>query len=64
MRFLLKVELPVETGNAVSKKGGLGKTIHSILDELKPEATYFLASSGKRAGYIFVEMQDASQITA
>lgn len=64
MRFLLKVELPVEIGNAVSKKGALGKTIRSILDEQKPEAAYFLASNGKRAGYIFVEMQDAAQIPA
>jgi hypothetical protein len=64
MRFLLKVELSVEIGNAVCKKGNLGKTIRSILDELKPEAAYFLASNGKRAGYIFVEMQDASQIPA
>jgi hypothetical protein len=64
MRFLLKVELPVEIGNVVSKKGNLGKTIRSILGDLKPEAAYFLASNGKRAGYIFVEMQDASEIPA
>jgi hypothetical protein len=64
MRILLKVELPVEIGNVVSKKGNLGKTIRSILDELKPEAAYFLSSNGKRAGYIFVEMQDASEIPA
>jgi hypothetical protein len=64
MRFLLKVEFPVEVGNAVSKKGNLRKTIRSILDDLKPEAVYFLASRGKRAAYIFVEMQDASEIPA
>jgi hypothetical protein len=64
MRFLLKVELPVETANAVTKKGGLEKTIRSILDEQKPEAAYFLASNGKRTAFLFVEMQDASQIPA
>lgn len=48
MRFLLKAEFPVETGNAVIKKGSLEKTIRSILDEQKPEAVYFLASNGKR----------------
>ena len=64
MRFLLKVEFPIEIANAVSKKGGLGKTIRSILDDQKPEAAYFLSSSGKRAAYLFVEMQDAAQIPA
>lgn len=64
MRFLLKAEIPVEIGNAVSKKGGLEKTIRSILDDQKPEAVYFLASNGKRTAYLFVEMQDASQIPA
>ena len=64
MRFLLKVELPVEASNAATKDGSLGKTIQSILDDLKPEAAYFLASNGKRAGFIFIDMQDPSQIPA
>ena len=64
MRCLLKAEFCTETGNAAIKKGSLGKTIRSILDDQKPEAAYFLASNGKRAGYLFVEMQDASQIPA
>ena len=45
MRFLLKVEFPVETGNAMAKDGSLGKITQSILDDLKPEAAYFLASN-------------------
>jgi hypothetical protein len=64
MRFLLKAEFPVEVSNAVSKKGGLEKTIRSILDEQKPEAVYFLASNGKRTAFLFVAMDDASQIPA
>jgi len=31
---------------------------------LKPEAVYFTDSNGQRAGFIFPEMQDASQILA
>ena len=54
----------VASVNAVSKKGSLEKMIRSILDEQKPEAAYFLASNGKRTAYLFVEMQDASQIPA
>ena len=41
MRFLLKVNIPVESGNAAAKAGKLGATIQSILADLKPEAVYF-----------------------
>jgi hypothetical protein len=64
MRFLLKAEWPVETANAAIKDGNLSKTLGSILDDLKPEAAYFLASNGKRTALLIVEMQDASQIPA
>jgi hypothetical protein len=64
MRFLLKVTIPVEAGNAAAKAGKLGATIQCILAELKPEAVYFTDNNGQRAGFIFLEMQDASQIPA
>jgi hypothetical protein len=64
MRFLLKAEWPVEAGNAAMRDGSLPETIRSILDDLKPEAAYFLASNGKRTAMLFVDMQDASQIPA
>ncbi len=64
MRFLLKVNIPVETGNAAAIAGKLGETIKSILMDLKPEAVYFSDSAGQRTGYIFLDMQDASQIPA
>ena len=38
MRCLLKVSIPVETGNAAISDGSLPKTIDSILADLKPEA--------------------------
>src|SRR6266851_9265623 len=64
MRFLLKVNIPVESGNAAAKAGKLATTIQSILAELKPEAVYFTDNNGQRAGFIFLDMQDASQIPA
>jgi hypothetical protein len=64
MRFLLKVIIPVEAGNAAAKAGKLGATIQSILADLKPEAVYFTATAGQRSGYIFLEMEDAAQIPA
>ena len=42
----------------------MGKTIQSILADLKPEAAYFLDWDGKRTGFIVFDMQDTSQIPA
>ena len=64
MKFLLKVNIPVDAGNAAAKAGKLGATIQSILADLKPEAVYFTPESGQRTAFIFLEMQDASQIPA
>ena len=64
MRVLLKVEFPVETANAAMKNGSMPKTIQSILEEQKPESAYFLDSNGKRAGLLFLDLEDASQIPA
>src|SRR5579863_6204629 len=64
MRCLLKVSIPVETGNAAINDGTLGKTIESILADLKPEAAYFAGDNGKRTGFIFFDLKDPSQIPA
>jgi hypothetical protein len=64
MRFLVKVSMPVEAGNAAVKAGRLGTTIQSILADLKPEAVYFTDDNGQRTAFVFLEMQDASQIPA
>jgi hypothetical protein len=64
MRFLMKVNIPVEAGNAAAKAGKLGSTIQSILADAKPEAAYFSDSCGQRTGYLIVDLQDASQIPA
>ncbi|MGA8443439.1 MAG: hypothetical protein WB762_13540 [Candidatus Sulfotelmatobacter sp.] len=64
MRCLLKVSIPVVTGNATICDGSLGTTIESILADLKPEAAYFAADNGKRTGFIFFDLKDTSQIPA
>jgi hypothetical protein len=63
MRFMIKVSMPVEAGNEAAKKGKLGEIITSILAEQKPEAEYFTELNGQRTGFIFLDMNDASQIT-
>ena len=64
MRFFVKVNMQVEAGNELAKAGKLGATIQSILDEQKPEAAYFMDESGQRTAFLFLDMQDASQIPA
>jgi hypothetical protein len=63
--MLLRVSIPVDTGNAAVKAGTLGTTIDKILADLKPEAAYFLADdNGNRSGSIVFDMKDTSQIPA
>lgn len=64
MRFLVKANISVEAGNGAAKAGKLGTTIQSILADLKPEAAYFTDDNGQRTAFLFLEMQDASQIPA
>jgi hypothetical protein len=64
MRFLLKASWDVEAGNALARKGALGTTVQSILEDLKPEAAYFLAEGGKRTAFLIVHMNDASELPA
>jgi hypothetical protein len=56
--------LPRGDGKCHDQRWQLVKTIESILADLKPEAAYFAADNGKRTGFIFFDLKDASQIPA
>jgi hypothetical protein len=64
MRTLMKVTLPVETGNKAIKDGSLMKTVQALIDGNKPEASYFFTETGKRSALFVLDMKDASQIPA
>jgi hypothetical protein len=64
MRVLMKVEMPVEAANNAIKEGTMARTVQSIVDDLKPEATYFLTLNGKRTGLLILDLADPSQIPA
>jgi hypothetical protein len=62
MRMMLKFTLPVERGNAAIHDGAIARTVESIMSKLKPEAAYFAPLDGKRAGMIFFDLTEPSQI--
>jgi hypothetical protein len=62
MRMMLTFKLPIEQGNQAFKDGSLSKVLESLMGKLKPEAAYFAPIDGKRAGMIFFDMEDASDI--
>jgi len=62
MRTMIRIKLPVETGNRALKDGTLQKTIMEALDRLKPEAAYFLPEQGMRTALMVVDLKDPSEI--
>ena len=64
MRVLLKVNIPVEAGNAAAKAGKLGAIAQSIIHDLKPEAAYFTDERGQRTAMLFLDLPDESHIPA
>lgn len=63
MRMLMRVSIPVETGNAAAKAGTLGSTIQQFVAAMKPEAAYFYADDeGRRCGSIVFDLADSSEI--
>jgi hypothetical protein len=60
MRFLFKISMPVEAGNAAAAKGFAA--LQQILAEQKPEAIYFAAENGKRTAFMIKSMNDASEL--
>ncbi len=64
MKYLLRVTIPIEAGNAALKDPQFGAKMKKLLGEIKAEAAYFTDVDGNRGGYIVVNMDDASQIPA
>ena len=63
MRFMFKISIPVEAGNAAAKNDAF-KAMQGILEQQKPEAAYFLPQNGKRSAILILNLEDASQIPA
>ena len=62
MRMMVKAIFPVEQANKGITGGSLGDTMGSILDDLKPEATYFGLQEGARTAFFVVNITESSEL--
>jgi len=62
MRMMLRWTVPVEQGNAAFKDGSLAATMQGLMQQLQPEAAYFMPEGGERGGLMVFDMTDPSQI--
>lgn len=62
MRMMLRVSFEVEAANKAIRDGSLPKMMQSVMEELKPEASYFMTDRGKRTGLIFFDLKDSSDL--
>jgi hypothetical protein len=62
MRFLLRIKLPNEYGNSMIKNPQFLEKLNQMLEELKPEATYFGPVDGVRGMYLIVNLKDESEL--
>ena len=63
MRVLMKVSIPVEAGNKALKDGSLPNTIMGFVEEVRPEATYFVTDGTKgRTGYFVFDLKESSYV--
>jgi hypothetical protein len=62
MRTLLKATMDVTASNKAVMDGSLAKTVQSIMDKFKPEASYFTAVDGCRSCLMVFDLKDPSDI--
>jgi hypothetical protein len=62
MRVMLKVQIPVENGNAAIADGSLQRVIEQAMKDLEPEAAYFTEEDGMRTGLFFFDMPDSTYL--
>jgi len=62
MRMMLRWTVPVDKGNAMVSDGSMGTVIETLMEQLQPEAAYFLAEGGERSGMVFFDMKESADI--
>jgi hypothetical protein len=63
MRMMLKAVVDTQAGNEALRNGSMVKAIEQMMQQLNPEAAYFLGSEdGQRCCLVVFDMADPSQI--
>jgi hypothetical protein len=62
MRMMLKFTIPADVGNDVIRSGKINQVFDTLMKDLKPEAAYFYAENGQRAGHFIVNIDEESQL--
>src|SRR4051794_31027018 len=62
MRMMLRVTFPTDIANGAIKSGSFQQVMEAMMNKLKPESAYFMATNGCRSAMLFFDMQDASEI--
>ena len=62
MRMMLRWSVPVDKGNEMVEDGSMAAVLEAVMAKTKPEAAYFLAEGGERAGMLFFDMKEPADI--
>ena len=62
MRFVMHVSFPPHKFNQATLDGTVGQKISRILEDAKPEATYFCAQGAKRGAFLIIDMKETSEM--
>ena len=64
MRIMMIVKMANKAFKDAVRDASAGTKMKMILDELKPEATYFTEMNGQRTCIMFVDLEEPSKIPA
>ncbi|WP_064608033.1 hypothetical protein [Photobacterium sp. J15] len=62
MKMLMNVDFPHEPFNSLVLEGKAGGIIKKILDDIRPEHSYFTENNGSRSAVLIFDITDSSKI--
>lgn len=62
MRMMMTATFPLEPFNTMVRAGTAGAKIGAIVEELDPQAVYFVEQEGQRTAVLIIEVLDQSRI--
>ena len=62
MRFIAKVTLPIEAGNALCLDKEMNAKMEAVMSEVRPESVYFGVDNGQRTIFCIVNVTDSHDL--